>query len=138
MFQYQPQEVFPRQGARLFFAGFTVEVREGHLSELNDINNLFRCLYGKYNQNINKMVVDPSLPGCGFINPAKGDLINQRTLIEIKSGERKFSVIDLRQILTYCTLNHFSESPYNIKFIELYNPRMGISYRDNIDNLCRV
>ena len=32
MFQYQPQEVFPWQGSRLFFAGFTVEVKEDHLS----------------------------------------------------------------------------------------------------------
>lgn len=79
-------------------------------------------------------LVAPPFDGCGFLNPAEGDLFFQNKLVEIKSGERAFSLVDFRQVLVYCTLNHFSKNRLDIKQIELFNPRMGILFSESIDD----
>jgi len=99
--------------------------------------NLYRQMHARYLKPRGKLIVSPRFPGCGILNEAQGDILKNDTLIEVKSGERKFSVTDLRQLLTYCTMNHFSTKPYPIKHIELFNPRMGISFSDTLENLCK-
>ncbi len=81
--------------------------------------------------------IAPSFDGCGFINRAEGDIFIKDTLIEIKSGERSFSLVDFRQVLIYCTLNHFSKRRMDIRSVELFNPRMGILFSDSVDDFAR-
>ena len=79
-------------------------------------------------------IIDPEFDGCGFINPAAGDIFTGRTLVEIKSGDRPFNLQDLKQVLIYCTLNHYSKSRLPIERIELYNPRKGTIFTENISD----
>jgi hypothetical protein len=105
--------------------------------ELNEVIALYKAIYIRYVANSKNIEVEPEFSGCGFINQANGDIACDETLIELKSGERNFSVMDLRQILTYCTLNHFMGSPLLIKKIELFNPRTGIAYSEDIESFCQ-
>lgn len=79
-------------------------------------------------------IIAPKFSGCGFLNPAEGDLLVRSKLVEIKSGERSFSLVDFRQVLVYCVLNHLSNTKADIQSVEIFNPRMGILFSDTIDN----
>lgn len=81
-----------------------------------------------------KPVLAPQFDGCGFLNPAEGDLLVQSKLVEIKSGERSFSLVDFRQVLVYCVLNHFSKTRADIRIVEFFNPRMGILFSESVDD----
>lgn len=83
----------------------------------------------------NIVEVDPVFDGCGYINPCVGDIVYGSKLVEIKSGERAFSVTDLRQVLVYCMLNHYSNNRRGLDAIEIYNPRLGLLFSQNIDEL---
>lgn len=107
-------------------------------AELNEINQLVNLMHNHFTHknNNNVIYIDPEFDGCGFINPSYGDLIYNNTLTEIKSGERKFSLTDIRQLVVYLTLNYYSNIPYPIKRIELFNPRMGISFSEDVESFC--
>ncbi|MDN8270749.1 hypothetical protein QZK55_05365 [Acinetobacter baumannii] len=79
--------------------------------------------------------ISPFFPGLGFLNNSEADLLFDKTLVELKSGERKFKLIDFRQILIYLTQNHFSKEPIELEYIELFNPRMGIVLEERIDEM---
>ncbi|MGL4169580.1 hypothetical protein ABQJ53_05025 [Morganella morganii] len=103
--------------------------------ELKQIQQLFKMTIEHFNTDPN-IFIDPEFDGCGFVNQSFGDLIYNKTLIEIKSGERKFSLTDIRQLIIYLTLNHYSFLPFELTEIQLFNPRMGISFTENIDDFC--
>jgi hypothetical protein len=105
-------------------------------NEKETIKKLTLRLHSKYPSHLANIRIPPFFPGCGYINSAHGDLHINAKLIEIKSGARNFSVVDMRQVLTYCTLNFYSKTPLPIDTIELYNPRMGICYSSEINKLC--
>lgn len=105
--------------------------------EKNNIYQLYRAMYSRYASSSKNIVVDPVFDGCGFINQSCGDLMVDDILVEIKSGERRFSVTDLRQVLVYLVLNHYSKSPKHISKIELFNPRMGISYTEDVETFSK-
>jgi hypothetical protein len=119
-----------------FSYGNDVELPLEH-DEINEILALYKAIYTRYVANSTIITVEPEFSGCGFINQANGDIACDETLIELKSGERNFSVMDLRQILTYCTLNHFMNPAFRIEKIELFNPRMGIAYSEDIESFCQ-
>ncbi len=73
----------------------------------------------------------PSFPGCGMIQEVQGDIINKKTLIEVKGGDRTFRITDIRQIITYLALN-FSSKSYDLDQFTLLNPRRGTYYTSNI------
>ncbi|WP_157953659.1 hypothetical protein [Oceanimonas marisflavi] len=104
--------------------------------EKNQIRELFRIMYIRYVAHGKQVTIDPDFDGCGFLNRSFGDLISNKTLVEIKSGERRFSVTDTRQVLIYLVLNHYSKKPNEIQKIELFNPRMGISFTESVDEFC--
>ena len=93
-------------------------------------------MYVRYVAQNSSSKIDPKFDGCGFINESYGDLISDDKLIEIKSGERRFNLTDLRQVLIYLVLNHYSKQPFNISSIELFNPRMGIAFAEEVENFC--
>lgn len=101
------------------------------------ISQLFRLLCVRYIADGQKTIVDPSFDGCGYINQSYGDLISNDRLVEIKSGERRFSVTDIRQVVIYLVLNHYSNNPKDLKYVELFNPRMGISFCEEIESFCK-
>jgi hypothetical protein len=77
----------------------------------------------------------PVFPGCGWLDEAEGDVLGDRTLFEIKAGERQFRGIDIRQVLCYCALG-FSAKVYDIDNFCLVNPRFGTYFEDTLENLC--
>ena len=99
-------------------------------------SQLFRQMYLRYVANNSSSQIDPKFDGCGFINESYGDLIADKKLIEIKSGERRFNLTDLRQILIYLVLNHYSKNSFDITSIELFNPRMGIAFTVEVESFC--
>lgn len=66
----------------------------------------------------------PSFPGCGWLSECAGDVVAEKTLFEVKSGQRGFRSTDLRQVLAYCALN-FAAKNYDISHVCLVNPRVG-------------
>ncbi|WP_256382790.1 hypothetical protein [Photobacterium toruni] len=119
-----------------FSYGNEVELPLGN-DEIHEILVLYKSIYARYVANSKLIYIEPEFSGCGFINQANGDIACDDTLIELKSGERNFSVMDLRQMLTYCALNHSMKTPFTIKKIEFFNPRMGIVYSEDIESFCQ-
>lgn len=79
---------------------------------------------------------EPSFPGCGLLGNCEGDLICGNTLVEIKArvkGKRAYDYEDFKQILIYCALNYLAGDIYEIKRIELFNPREGLLWGENLD-----
>lgn len=104
--------------------------------EKKQASQLFMQMYIRYVANNSSLHIDPKFDGCGFINESYGDLISDKKLIEIKSGERSFKLTDLRQVLIYLVLNHYSKNPFDITSIELFNPRMGIAFTEEVESFC--
>lgn len=77
----------------------------------------------------------PEFSGCGIMESCQGDLFYNNTLVEIKAGERGVLSSDLKQIITYCALNWLSNNPKNIKYVEFYNPRQGIVWVSELEEL---
>jgi hypothetical protein len=104
--------------------------------ELKEVQLLFKQMYARYREKIGVMEVAPIFQGCGFVNQSEGDIYFIDTLVELKSGARKFSVTDIRQVLVYCTLNHYSsKEKRQLENIELFNPRMGLVYQSTVKDL---
>ena len=79
--------------------------------------------------------VGPRFNGCGIIDGCAGDILKERTLWEVKAGNRDFRAIDLRQLVTYTTLN-FASKQYAISKLGLFNPRTGKSFDIDLDVFC--
>lgn len=107
------------------------------IEEMKESIGIFNVIYRKYGGYARSIELSPKFCGCGFINNSIGDMIIGETLIEIKSGQRHFSVIDFRQIIIYCALNFSSNIKRRISKVEIFNPRMGISYSTSVQDLCR-
>lgn len=71
-----------------------------------------------------RITFNPLFKGCSFLSECKGDLLYEFTLTELKAGDRKFTIEDIRQILVYILLNFLSKQ-YIFENIELLNPRTG-------------
>ncbi len=77
----------------------------------------------------------PEFSGCGIMESCQGDLLYAETLVEIKAGERGVLSSDIKQIITYCALNRLSTNPKSIKRVEFYNPRQGILWVSELEEL---
>ncbi|HEM8180727.1 TPA: hypothetical protein U2M35_002120 [Providencia rettgeri] len=106
------------------------------IQEYKTIREIAESIFKRYSLT-HDVEVSPRFDGCGIINNSYGDIYHSNMLIEIKSGDRKFSVYDLRQLLIYFTLNFYSKNRRNLKTFELFNPRMGIAYSESIVTLCK-
>ncbi|MHB1219763.1 MAG: hypothetical protein ACYC1L_16345 [Alphaproteobacteria bacterium] len=84
---------------------------------------------------IKSIVPQPYFPGCGIIDSCVGDVLASTTLYEIKAGDRAFKSIDVRQLLTYATLNQLS-GQHNINRLALFNPRSGVRASFDVDEMC--
>lgn len=95
------------------------------------VGRLSGRLFEEYRNN--NPLVEPEFSGCGSIANCTSDIYVDQTLVEVKSGDRKFASSDLRQLLIYCALNWASVNPRTINWIELYNPRMGLKWFGKLD-----
>ena len=121
-----------RQASREFLEGNY----DPNLSEIetSDIEEQIDRLYWKLveSRGVEAVTSRPQFKGCGIVDKCEGDLLIQKTLFEIKAGDRPFRAIDLRQLLTYLALNRASGSP-SIEGIGLVNPRVGVSFEMLVD-----
>lgn len=99
----------------------------------NEVDFILKSLTVQY-QNKSPIIRQP-LDGIGMLNHSEIDLMYSSTLVEVKSGDRKFKTLDFRQVITYLTQNHYSSNPVAIDRIELFNPRMGILFNTDIDSM---
>jgi hypothetical protein len=112
---------------------------EGHPSveELSDIyeqhNRMMRIFTVDFVAD--EIVPEPVFPGCGIVDTCTGDLLASTTLFEVKAGDRLFRSVDVRQLVTYATLNYLSKR-FNIRRVGLFNPRIGIRLEIDLDELC--
>ena len=77
----------------------------------------------------------PDLRGCGILDKCEADLLVGDILIEVKSGDRNFRSLDLRQLLIYATLNYI-EGTHKIRKISCVNPRRAVYFLVDIDTVC--
>jgi len=77
----------------------------------------------------------PQFSGCGIMESCQGDIFYNETLVEIKAGERGILSSDIKQIITYCALNWLSNHPKKIINVEFYNPRQGILWVSELEEL---
>lgn len=80
--------------------------------------------------------VEPVFDGCGWVESCAGDVIADRTLFEVKAGDRRFLGADIRQVLCYAALN-FASKQNDISSVCLVNPRTGQFFDETLDGLCR-
>lgn len=77
----------------------------------------------------------PKFRGCGWLDGCVADAIAERTIFEVKAGDRRFRASDLRQVLIYCALD-LSERTWAINQLCLVNPRLGVFFHEPIDRAC--
>lgn len=99
--------------------------------ELKVVKSISKRLIQQYMKK-QPLKVRPSFKGCGLIFEATGDIVYGDTLSEIKSGDRNFSIQDLRQLFVYLALNHQSKD-FPLSKVELCNPRTGVIWEEYID-----
>jgi hypothetical protein len=76
----------------------------------------------------------PTFRGCGLLDACAGDILIGNKLFEVKAGDRPYRSSDLRQLLTYCSLNSVDHS-HEIKSVGCVNPRHGTYFCIEVDLL---
>ena len=105
------------------------------LEELNEAESLSFSLNAYFSDRERpKLQFWPVFRGCGRIHACKGDILSNDKLIEVKAGDRHFRITDIRQIITYLSLNSISKQ-YVIERIALVNPRTGLSFETTVEIL---
>ena len=98
--------------------------------------NLEGNLWSFFSCRKTQIVTRPLFHGCGYIDASEGDILSGSCLFEIKSVERSFRSIDIRQLITYCALNH-SSGQFEFENIGVFNPRRGLYFELEIDGVSR-
>lgn len=81
-------------------------------------------------------VTRPLFRGCGYIDTSEGDILSGSCLFEVKAVDRPFRSIDIRQLVTYCALNHLS-AQFELESMGVFNPRRGVYFETTIDKVSR-
>jgi hypothetical protein len=81
-----------------------------------------------------RLKVRPVFNGCGYVDASEADFICEGALYEVKTVERLFRGIDIRQVITYAALN-FASSQHEITRLGLFNPRTGHIVQMGIDEV---
>lgn len=105
-------------------------------AERHQAEQLERTLVGFFSHRQSAIKTRPLLKGCGFIDASEADVISGTCLFEIKAVDRPFRSVDVRQLVTYCALNHAS-GQFSVQSMGLFNPRRGLWFSMSCDELCR-
>jgi hypothetical protein len=73
----------------------------------------------------------PLFRGCGIVDACEGDVTVDDVLVEVKSGDRNFLSVDLRQLLVYSALKRAAGEGVPAS-ICLVNPRAGRYWMDSL------
>lgn len=96
---------------------------------------IFECLRNYFASRKEKALSRPVFHGCGYVDSSEGDLLTGRSLFEVKTVDRPFRSIDVRQLVTYGALNHLSQQ-YRIDSFGVFNPRRGIFFELPVETVC--
>lgn len=102
--------------------------------QLNEVRTICVRLEGFFNPVLHQVVMRPSFAGCGLIDRSEGDVLWGTGLFEVKTVDRPFRSNDIRQLLVYAALNHFSSS-HGVVSVGIYNPRRGVSFERGIEDV---
>jgi hypothetical protein len=87
----------------------------------------------RYTSELRGAVFSPSIPGCGVVDVAIGDVLAGSELIEIKTVTRPFRAYDFRQALTYAAMLYSSN--YIVEYITLLNPRRARAVKMSVGEI---
>jgi len=104
--------------------------------EMNYALSLCDRLRAFFSMQAGPLTIRPRFRGCGFVDTSEGDVFVGETLFEVKSVERGFRSADLFQLLTYYALSKSTESTPIVR-LGVVNPKRGLSFDMDIDDLCR-
>lgn len=105
-------------------------------AEKDQVRQLEKSLTGFFKHRGLALQTRPVFQGCGYIDASEGDVISGPCLFEIKAVDRPFRSNDIRQLVTYCALNHAS-GQYELDSMGVFNPRRGLGFAMNFDEICR-
>lgn len=114
------------------------ESLEEQLSEAEEeqVSGLEKTLWSFSASRKTHTVTRPLFHGCGYIDTSEGDILSGACLFEVKAVDRPFRSADVRQLVTYCALNHSSRQ-FELESIGVFNPRRGIYFEMSIDEVSR-
>lgn len=121
------------QRAHWFVDSEVNQLDETERGEVIEIARRLRHFFREFHSG-KTIALSPGFPGCGFVDNCVGDVLVEQTLYEVKAGERTFRLVDIRQILVYLALNQSSRC-YEINRVGFLNPRMGVFYSLDVDEL---
>jgi hypothetical protein len=94
--------------------------------ESEEVSEILRRLGGCFPRARGQfLIARPLFSGCGFIDASEGDVIREKTIFEVKTVDRAFRSVDVRQLITYAALN-YAAPRYVVESVGLFNPRRGI------------
>lgn len=105
------------------------------LAETAESEKILACLRGYFASRKEKIIVRPIFDGCGYVDSSEGDILSGSSLFEVKTVDRPFRSIDVRQLITYGALNHLSRQ-YEIEKLAIFNPRRGVYFEMATDEIC--
>jgi len=77
--------------------------------------------------------VHQRLEGIGMLNACHPDVLQGRSLVEVKMSKSSFRTVDLRQALVYAAMAH--GHGIELDELALINPRLGLSWRFTLEGL---
>lgn len=102
--------------------------------EKGESQEIFKNLYNYFSLR-GDLIIRPIFNGCGYLDKSEGDIISKLCLFEVKTVNRAFRSTDIRQLVTYCALNHLS-CQYEIQNIGIFNPRRGVYFELPVEMIC--
>lgn len=104
-------------------------------TEWDELESLSDSLHQFFDHRKEPQRFRPLFSGCGFVDDSEADIMVGDTLFEVKSVDRAFRSIDVKQVLTYAALN-WSSRQYTLSRVGLVNPRRGVGFECSLADLC--
>lgn len=102
--------------------------------EQDQISSLENSLFSFFTYRKVPTITRPLFSGCGYIDTSEGDVVSGTCLFEVKAVDRPFRSLDIRQLITYCALNHMS-GDFELEAIGIINPRRGLYFEASIEDV---
>jgi hypothetical protein len=106
------------------------------IAEKNQTRRLESNLVGFFKSRAAALRTRPIFKGCGYVDASEGDVISGKCLFEIKTVDRPFRSLDIRQLVAYCALNYAS-GQFELDSIGIFNPRRGLWFEMKLEKVCR-
>jgi hypothetical protein len=106
---------------------------EGELAEAQALLKNYECFFDTEVPE-EAVAFRPRIKGVGILDEMEGDFCTKKTLFEVKAVNRNVQGGDLRQVICYLVAGLGSRQ-YSWTDYCIFNPRLAVSYRGNIDEL---